>query len=118
MGHEYKLEFTSETMTWYVLGVLKQSDLCVAADEEFIYLKDQVVKTEAIYDVRMSHEGQRSLWLEVNLKSLALCDVVRAAIGECQFRCLEDGDVDNEITLSEAFLIRNIAQPERNRWSQ
>jgi hypothetical protein len=37
MGHEYKLEFTSETMTWYVLGVLKQSDLCVAADDEFVY---------------------------------------------------------------------------------
>lgn len=118
MGHEYKLEFTSETMTWYVLGVLKQSDLCVAADDEFVYLKDRVIKTEAIYDVRMSHEGQRSLWLEVNLTSLALCDVVRAALGDCQFRCLEDADVDNEITLSEAFLIRNIAQPERNRWSQ
>jgi hypothetical protein len=118
MSHEYKLEFSSETMTGHVLDVLKQSDSCVAADEEFIYLKDRVLKTEAIYDVRMSHEGQRSLWLEVNLNSLALCDVVRAAIGEYQFRCLEDGDVDNEVTLSEAFLIRNIAQPERNRWSQ
>jgi hypothetical protein len=118
MSHEYKLEFSSETMTGHVLEVLKQSDSCVAADEEFIYLKDRVLEIEAIYDVRMSHEGQRSLWLEVNLNSLALCDVVRAAIGEYQFRCLEDADVDNEVTLSEAFLIRNIAQPERNRWSQ
>jgi hypothetical protein len=105
MSHEYKLEFTSETMTGHVLDVLRQSDSCVAADDKFVYLKDRVLKTEAIYDVRMSHEGQRSLWLDVNFKSLALFDVVRTAIGECQFRCLEDGDVDNEVTLSEAFLI-------------
>jgi len=117
MSHEYKLEFTSETMAGHVLDVLKQSDSCVAADEEFVYLKDRVIKTEAIFDVRMSHEDQRSLWLEVNFKSLALFDVVRAAIGECQFRCLEDGDVDNEVILSEAFLIRDITRPEPNRRS-
>lgn len=55
---------------------------------------------------RMTQESDRSLWLEVNFRSLSLCKLVQGALSGRVVGCFEDGDLDDEVTLKEAFRIK------------
>ncbi|MEX6667490.1 hypothetical protein [Pseudomonas sp. W2-17] len=103
MSHEYRLVFSSDLTAQRIMDSLKASESCVRADQEFLYLKDQNSKTVADYDARLSHDDDSTLWLEVNFKSSALHDLVRAALDNKPCKCLSEGDVNEEVELSEAF---------------
>lgn len=72
MSHEYRLVFPNVLTARCLMSVLRVSEYCVRVDQEFVYLKDCVSKTEANYDARLSYDDQNSLRLEVNFRSLAL----------------------------------------------
>lgn len=107
MSHEYRLVFPNVLAAQYLMSALRVNEHCVRADQEFIYLKDHISKTKAAYDARLSYDEQNSLWLEVNFKSVALYDLVRTALDDEPYKCLSDGDVNEEVALSQAFQLRN-----------
>lgn len=51
----------------------------------------------------MIQEDRHSLWLQVNLRTPALHDLMKAAVGGEPYRCLEDGDLDSEVSLRDAL---------------
>jgi hypothetical protein len=108
MSHEYKLVFLDDLTAQRVMDSLKASESCVRADHEFVYLKDRISITNAVYDARLSYDEGCSLWLEVNFKSLSLYDLVRAALDDKPCKCLSDGELDEEVELSEAFQLKNL----------
>lgn len=111
MSHEYRLVFPNVLTARCLMSALRVSEYCVRADQEFVYLKDCVSKTEANYDARLSYDDQNSLWLEVNFRSLALYDLVRTALDNEPYKCLSDGEINEEVALSEAFQLRNLHIP-------
>ena len=106
MSYEYRLVFDDTTSAQHVMDSLKSSDACVKAQALEVCLKDQELQTLAAYDVRLTQESDRSLWLEVNFRSLNLCNLVQGALSGRVVRCFEDGDLDDEVTLKEAFRIK------------
>lgn len=111
MSHEYRLVFRDDLTAQRVMDSLRVSESCVRADHEFVYLKDRISMTNAIYDARLSHDESCSLWLEVNFKSQSLYDLVRETLEDKQCKCLSDGEPDEEVELYEAFQLKNLRIP-------
>lgn len=103
MSHEYRLVLVSGDACQHVIDVIKYSVLCVEHHGGSVYLKDWRIKNGAPYEVRVIQEGHQSLWLQVNLRSPVFFDLLKAALGAESYRCLEDGDLDNEVSLHYAL---------------
>lgn len=106
MSYEYRLVFDDADSVQHVIDLLKSSDACIKTQVQGVCLKDRELQTLAEYDVRLTKENDRSLWLEVNFKSLNLYNSVREVLGSRRVRCFEDGDLDDEVTLKDAFRIK------------
>lgn len=106
MSYEYRLVFAGATAMRRVMDALAGDAACVAAHGAELWLKDPALCSEADYDVRLMRESERSLWLQVNVRSdhlhARLCD----ALGGASVLCLEDGDDREEVTLGAAFRVR------------
>jgi hypothetical protein len=106
MSYEYRLVFDDGDSAQHAIDALRLSDACVRSHAQDVYLKDQGLNTLAEYDVRLMREGDQSLWLEINFRSINLYNLVQEALSSAVFRCFEDGDWDDETTLKEAFRIK------------
>jgi hypothetical protein len=109
MSYEYRLVFDDGASAQDALDALRSSDACVKSHEQDVCLKDRELSTLAEYDVRLTRENEQLLWLEINFRSLNLYHLVQEALNGRVFRCLEDGDSDDEVTLKEAFRIKGDA---------
>lgn len=106
MSYEYRLVFVDSTSAQHVMDVLKASAACSKAQGPEVCLKDRDLKTLADYDVRLTKEDEKSLWLEVNFRSSDLYRLLQEALSGRPVRCFEDGDQDDEVTLQEALRIK------------
>lgn len=106
MSYECRLVFDDADSVQYVINSLKSSDACIKTQEQGVCLKDRELQTLAEYDVRLIQENDRSLWLEVNFRSLNLYNLMQEALGSGVVRCFEDGELDDEVTLKDAFRIK------------
>lgn len=105
MSHEYKLVFGDTTSASKVMKKIKGSDACIRAQQSGdLYLKDQSLNSSADYDARLIYESGSVLWLQVNFKSLNLYQTLLSALGDSDYRCLEEGD--DEVPLKDAFRIK------------
>ncbi|MDL5601542.1 hypothetical protein PGC34_12190 [Pseudomonas kribbensis] len=110
MSYEYKVVFDDTTSASKVMKEIEDSDACVRAQQPGdLYLKDQSLNSSADYDARVIYESESVLWLQVNFKSLSLYQTMLSALGDSDYRCLEDGDDDEEVPLKEAFRIKGNA---------
>lgn len=103
MSDEYRLVLADESICQHVMDFLKSSAFYVEYYEGSVYLKDWSLKNGAHYEVRVIQEDRHSLWLQVNLRTPALHDLLKAAVGEAPYECLEDGDLDHEVSLHDAL---------------
>ncbi|MBT9264124.1 hypothetical protein KKQ10_04530 [Pseudomonas sp. MG-9] len=108
MSYEYKLVFDDTTSASKVMSEVEGSDACVRVQPGDLYLKDRSLNSSADYDARLIHENESVLWLQVNFKSLSLYQTMLSALGDSAYRCLEDGEEDEEVQLKEAFRIKGI----------
>jgi hypothetical protein len=106
MSYEYRLIFDHTASLEDVMDLLKSSDACVRAEKFEIYLKDLELKTLAEYDAKLTQDSDQSLWLEVNFKSINLYNLIQKILNNRSIRCFENGDLDDEATLKEAFRIK------------
>lgn len=106
MSYEYRLVFDGTILAQDVIKSLILSEACVKAQAREVYLKDQELKTPAEYDARLIQEGDQSIWMEINLKSVNLYKLVYSSLSGGVVRCYEDGDLDDEVSLKEAFRIK------------
>ncbi len=107
MSYEFRLVFENSLSARHVLDSVKTSTACIGAAGESIYLKELSVKSEATYDVRLTLEDSNSLWLEVGFRSPNLYELLRAAVGTKQYRCLEGGEQDDEVSLHKVFRLKH-----------
>lgn len=114
MSYEFRLVFADSLSARNVLESVKSSTAYIGAAGECIYLKELSVKSEAPYDVRLILEGPNSLWLEVGFRSPNLYELLRAAVGTKQYRCLEGGDQDDEVPLHKAFRLKHPPTAQRS----
>jgi hypothetical protein len=106
MSYECKLVFDDTTSASNVMKKVGGSGACVRVQQSGdLYLKDQSLNSSADYDARLIYESESVLWLQVNFKSLSLYQAMLPALGDSNYRCLEDGDDDEEVPLKEAFCI-------------
>ncbi|MBR8060216.1 hypothetical protein [Burkholderia dolosa] len=106
MSYEYRLVFEDADLVQHVIDSLKSSDACIKAQAQGVCLKDRELQTQAEYDVRLTQDGDRSVWLEVNFRSVTLYNLMQRALGSGVVRCFEDGDLGDEVTLKDAFRIK------------
>ncbi|MFS2099646.1 hypothetical protein ACCC97_11830 [Variovorax sp. Varisp85] len=106
MSYEYRLVFDDSYLMQCVIGSLKSSEACIKVEGREIYLKDQLLQSVAQYDVKLTLEGNLSVWLEVNFRSMGLYDLFQKALGGGGVKCYEDGDVNDEVSLKEVFRIK------------
>ncbi|WP_248465343.1 hypothetical protein [Pectobacterium versatile] len=74
-------------------------------------MKDTSLNNRAEYDIRLLDEGDGSLWLQVNVKSVDLYALVRETLSGKPFKCFEDGDAESEVELNEAFRLNTLLNP-------
>ncbi|SIO72264.1 hypothetical protein SAMN05444172_8654 [Burkholderia sp. GAS332] len=108
MSYEYRLVFVDTSSAQQVMDVLKASAACVKAQGREVCLKDRDLKALSDYDIRLTKEDEKSLWLEVNFRSPDLYRLLQEALDGRSVRCFEDGDQDDEVTLEEALRIKGI----------
>lgn len=108
MSYEYRLVFVDNLSAQDVIDFVRSSGFYIRGCGDFIYLKEPSVKSEAPYDIRIIQEGNNSIWLEVGFRSPGLYGLLRSAIGDHQYVCLEDGDPNYEVPLYEAFRLKQI----------
>ena len=106
MSYEYRLIFADASTAQRLMEELKTSDACVGTLEDDVSLKDRGLGSAAKYDVRLKCEDAKSIWLEVNFRSPSLYRLVHETLDGATVRCFEDGDLDDEVTLKEAFRIK------------
>ncbi|MGU7773980.1 hypothetical protein ACV229_27845 [Burkholderia sp. MR1-5-21] len=106
MSYEYRLIFDNAASGQHVMDSLKSSDACVKVQAQEILLKGREMQALAEYDARLLKEGDLSLWMDVNFKSLNLYNLVQGALSGRVVGCFEDGDLDDEVTLKEEFRIK------------
>lgn len=107
MSYEYNLVFDGPAALQRVIEKLRTSQAYVGEGDGAIWLKDQKQSTLAVYDVRLTKLDSLSAWLEVNFRSLNLHELFDDSLAGANLRCFEDGDFDDEMTLREAFRIKN-----------
>ncbi|WP_153787806.1 hypothetical protein [Pseudomonas sp. EMN2] len=107
MSYEYRLVFDDPAALQRVIERLRTSQTHVEESEGVVCLKDQKQSTLAVYDVRLTRLDSLSAWLEVNFRSLELYELFSTSLAGANVRCFEDGDFDDEVTLREAFRIKN-----------
>jgi len=107
MSYEYRLIFTDASSARYVMDVLKASTAYIKGQGQEICLKDTELKSSADYDARLIEEDETSFWLEVNFRSPCLYRLLENALGGRPIRCFENGDIDDDVTLKEAFRIKD-----------
>ncbi|VVP99300.1 hypothetical protein PS925_02143 [Pseudomonas fluorescens] len=105
MSYEYKLLFDDSFIAQHLIDVVKTSSACVRAEEGDLYLKDYSLNSSGAYDARLINGSDGSLWLQVNFQSAELYALLKTALNGRNFRCLEDGDEDEEVGLNEAFRV-------------
>ena len=103
MSYEYRLVLADERVCQHVIHFVKSSACYVEQQDGSIHVKDWSVNNGAAYDARVFQEDDCALWLEVNLRSPVLYELLKAAIGDELYKCLEDGDLDNEVSLHDAL---------------
>ena len=103
MSHEYRLVLADEEACRHVIEIVKSSAFCVEYNGGSVYLKDWGITNGAPYEVRVIQEDGCSLWLQVNIRSQVFYDLLKAALGDEPYRCLEDGDLDDEVSLHDAL---------------
>lgn len=106
MSYEYRIIFTDAPTVRRLMEELKTSDACVGSRANDVSLKDRGLGSAAKYDVRLKCEDEKSVWLEVNFRSPTLYRLVHETLRGASVRCFEDGDLDDEVTLKEAFRIK------------
>jgi len=106
MSYEYRLLLDSTISAQHFMNSLMVSEACVKAQAREVYLKDQELQTPAEYDARLIQEGNQSIWMEINLKSVNLYRLIHSSLSGGVVRCYEDGDLDDEVSLKEAFRIK------------
>ncbi len=105
MSYEYKLIFHDSSTAQHVIDVVKASSACVRAEVGDLYLKDLSLNSSRAYDTRLIYGDDKSLWLQVNFQSAELYALLKTALNGRNFRCLEDGDEDEEVGLNEVFRV-------------
>ncbi|WP_323611572.1 hypothetical protein [Pectobacterium versatile] len=111
MSYEYRLVFDDASAAQDVMSTIKHSETCIRAENGDIYLKDTSLNNRAEYDIRLTHEDDGSLWLQVNVKSVDFYVLMRETLSGKPFKCFEDGDVESEVELSEAFRLNTLLNP-------
>ncbi|MFJ5448068.1 hypothetical protein [Pectobacterium carotovorum] len=111
MSYEYKLVFDDASAAQHVMSTIKRSEVCIRAENGDVYLKDKSLNNRAEYDIRLIDEGDASLWLQVNVKSVDLYELVRETLSGKPFKCFEDGDAESEVELNEAFRLNTLLNP-------
>jgi len=106
MSYEYRLIFNDASSARHVMDVLKASTAYVKGQGQEICLKDIELKSSADYDARLIEEDETSFWLEVNFRSPSLYRLLQNALEGRPVRCFENGDIDDDVTLKEAFHIK------------
>jgi hypothetical protein len=114
MSYEFRLVFADSHSARNVLDLVKSSAAYIGAAGECVYLKELSVKSEATYDVRITLEDSNSLWIEVGFRSPCLYEVLRAAVGTKEYRCLEGGEQDDEVPLHKAFRLKQLPSVQRS----
>ncbi|MGJ7607412.1 hypothetical protein ACSFA7_23965 [Variovorax sp. LT1R20] len=107
MSYEYRLVFDDAILAPNVMKSLILSEACVKVQAREVYLKDKELQTPSEYDARLIQEGDQSIWMELNLKSRNLYKLVHSSLSGGGVRCYEDGDLNDEISLKEAFRIKD-----------
>lgn len=105
MSYEYRLVFNDSPLMQCVIGFLRSSDAFIEAKGQEIYLKDPLLKSLAEYDARLILESDLSIWLELNFRATGLYDLMKKALKDGVVRCYEDGDLSDEVSLKEVFLV-------------
>jgi len=105
MSYEYRLVFPDSTSANRAMEALMASAACVGAQCDRVLLKDRQLNTLAEYDIRLTKEGQNSLWLEVNFRSVDLLLLLETTFAGLSVQCFEDGDPQDEVTLESALRI-------------
>ncbi|GLW39769.1 hypothetical protein Pcaca04_37050 [Pectobacterium carotovorum subsp. carotovorum] len=111
MSYEYKLVFDNASVAQHIMSTIKRSEACIRAENGDVYLKDNSLNNRADYDVRLTDEGDGSLWLQINVKSVDLYVLVQETLSGKTFKCFEDGDTEDEVELSEAFRLKVLPNP-------
>jgi ribosomal protein S6 len=106
MSYEYRLLFADASSAQQVTDVLKASAACVTAQGREVCLKDWGLKTFADYDIKLTKEDEKTLWLEVNFRSRDLYRLLQEALNDRLVKCFEDDDLDDGVTLKEALRIK------------
>ncbi|MBB4224182.1 hypothetical protein [Variovorax guangxiensis] len=106
MSYEYRLVFDDPSLMQSVIGSLKSSDSFVEGGKQEILLKDQLLQSHAEYDARLMLESDFSIWMEVNSKAIGLYGLMINSLKGGVVKCYEDGDLNDEVSLKEAFRIK------------
>ncbi|QKW58432.1 hypothetical protein [Stenotrophomonas sp. NA06056] len=106
MSYEYRLVFDHASVARRVMQVLAADAACVGRQGADLWLKDPGLHSDADYDVRLTCEGECSLWLQVQLRSDYLHALLHDALDGASVLCHEEGNVSEAVTLRAVFCIR------------
>lgn len=107
MSYEYRLIPEDSALANHVMRYLKTSNACVKSKNDEIHLKDWSLQTSAEYDARLTESHDQSIWLEINFRSVGLYNLILEAVNGGAIRCYENGDLGDEVSLKEAFRIKD-----------
>lgn len=107
MSYEYRLVFSDDFMARNVINVMKSSAAYISVNGECIYLREARAGREVSYDVSIMQENSYSIWMEICFPSPMLYQLLKTAINNGQYKCLEDGDEDDEVPLYKAFRLKH-----------
>ncbi|KTC35147.1 MAG: hypothetical protein ACN6QY_09630 [Pseudomonas sp.] len=105
MSYEYRLVFDEPLGARQVMDKLRASADCVRAADQVVEFKDPGLGSRADHDLRLTLESDQALWMELLFRTAALHDCLEPALRGRRFRCLEDGDSDDEVALEQVFAL-------------
>ncbi|WP_154100708.1 hypothetical protein [Pseudomonas putida] len=108
MSYEYELIFEESKSLQDLFEKLLASGVCKKATHEELHIKNQQSNTLEGYDARLLKCDDTRAWLEILIPTPYLYQLFSAILLDAKFRCFEDGDRDDEVSLRQAFRLKNI----------
>ncbi|WJN52460.1 hypothetical protein [Pseudomonas asiatica] len=108
MSYEYKLVFEEPKTLQNLFDKLLESGACTKRSDYEIHIKDPKFNSIGSYDARLQKCDDTRAWLEILFPTPYLYGLFSTFLSDAKFRCLEDGDEGDEVSLKQAFRVRNI----------
>lgn len=108
MSYEYELIFEESNSLQDLFEKLLESEACTTTNFDEIHIIDPQTTTTGSYNARLLKFDDKRAWLEILIPTTYLFELFAKILFDARFRCLEDGDTADEVSLKQAFHIKNI----------